>query len=78
MTEGLLRSWVSGLPTAMASITINSTMPSRVDAGLIGLTPVGLCKDEPFGALLVEFTDETTCSCYEGVLKFGKHEINTN
>ncbi len=53
----------------------NNAFP--VDAGLIGLTPVGLCKDEPFGALLVEFTDETTCSCYEGVLKFGKHEINT-
>ena len=53
----------------------NNAFP--VDAGLIGLTPVGLSKDEPFGALLVEFTDETTCSCYEGVLKFGKHEINT-
>jgi hypothetical protein len=48
-----------------------------VDAGLIGLTPVELAKENPFGALLVEFTDETTCSCYEGVLKFGKHEINT-
>ena len=48
-----------------------------VDAGLIGLTPVELCKDEPFGALLVEFTTETTCSCYEGILTFGDHEIHT-
>jgi len=48
-----------------------------VDAGLIGLTPMELCKEEPFGALLVEFAEETTCSCYEGVLKFGNHEINT-
>jgi hypothetical protein len=48
-----------------------------VDAGLIGLTPVGLAKDNPLGALLVEFTEETTCSCYGGVLKFGAHEINT-
>jgi len=48
-----------------------------VDAGLIGLTPVGLYEGEPFGAVLVEFTEETVCSCYGGVLKFGAHEINT-
>ena len=48
-----------------------------VDAGLIGLTPVELCKDEPFGAILVEFAGETICSGYEGVLTFGNHEINT-
>jgi len=48
-----------------------------VDAGLIGLTPVGLYEGEPFGAVLVEFTEETSCWCYEGVLNFGEHRINT-
>lgn len=48
-----------------------------VDAGLIGLTPVGLAQDAPFGSLLVEFEVETKCSTFEGVLKFGRYEINT-
>jgi hypothetical protein len=25
----------------------------------------------------VEFTTETTCSCHDGVLTFGDHEIHT-
>jgi len=48
-----------------------------VDAGLIGLTPAGLADDQPFGSLLVEFTEETKCSCCDGVLKFGTYTINT-
>ena len=48
-----------------------------VDAGLIGLTPVGLADGEPFGSTLVEFKEDTECSCYEGILQFGPHTINT-
>jgi len=48
-----------------------------VDAGLIGLTPVGLAESVPFGATLVEFTHDTTCWGHAGVMDFGKHKINT-
>jgi hypothetical protein len=48
-----------------------------VDAGLIGLTPVGLARLIPFGSLLVEFQVETECSEDDGVLRFGNYEINT-
>jgi len=48
-----------------------------VDAGLIGLTPVGMARGEPFGSLLVEFKVETECSEDDGVLCFGNYEINT-
>jgi hypothetical protein len=48
-----------------------------VDAGLIGLTPVGLADDHPFGSTLVEFAEDTECLCYEGILQFGPHTINT-
>ena len=53
----------------------NNSFP--VDAGLIGLTPVGLADGEPFGSTLVEFKTDTKCSCRNGVLKFGTHTINT-
>jgi len=48
-----------------------------VDAGLIGLTPVGLADGHPFGSTLVEFKVETECSCRNGVLRFGTFTINT-
>jgi len=48
-----------------------------VDAGLIGLTPVDLAEDQPFGCTLVHFPTETICSSYGGVLTFGEHEIDT-
>jgi hypothetical protein len=48
-----------------------------VDAGLIGLTPVGLAEGVPFGATLVEFTYETVCMAQDGVMQFGKYKINT-
>lgn len=48
-----------------------------VDAGLIGLTPVGLADGHPFGSTLVEFKADTKCSCRNGVLKFGTYTINT-
>ena len=48
-----------------------------VDAGLIGLTPVGLADGEPFGSTLVEFKVDTKCSCRNGVLKFGAYTIDT-
>jgi hypothetical protein len=51
-----------------------------VDAGLIGLTPVGLAdghSTEIFGSTLVEFKVDTECSCRNGVLKFGTHTIDT-
>jgi len=48
-----------------------------VDAGLIGLVPVGLGKEKPFGSTLVEFKRETRCLGVDGVLHFGDYEINT-
>jgi len=48
-----------------------------VDAGLIGLIPVGLAKEKPFGSTLVEFKGETKCFKSDGVLTFGKYAINT-
>ena len=48
-----------------------------VDAGLIGLTPVGLADGESFGSTLVEFKVDTKCSCRNGVLKFGTYTIDT-
>ncbi len=48
-----------------------------VDAGMIGLTPVGLVESYPHGCKLVEFTEDTLCTWYEGVMKFGSYKINT-
>lgn len=53
----------------------NNSFP--VDAGLIGLTPAGLTDGHPFGSTLVEFAEDTECFCYEGILQFGPHTINT-
>lgn len=48
-----------------------------VDAGLIGLTPVGLARFIPFGSTLVEFHEETNCFGVDGFLTFGNHGITT-
>jgi hypothetical protein len=48
-----------------------------VDAGLIGLTPVGLSVEQPFGSMLVEYKWDTSCFEIDGVLHFGDCEINT-
>ena len=48
-----------------------------VDAGLIGLTPVALVSDEPFGSRKVVFKHDTLCMGDDGVMWFGHTKINT-
>lgn len=48
-----------------------------VDAGLIGLTPVGLVESYPHGTKMVEFTEDTLCTCVGGNMQFGKYKIDT-
>lgn len=48
-----------------------------VDAGLIGLTPLALCPEKPFGATLVQFDKPTACEKKGGVLHFGDIVIDT-
>lgn len=48
-----------------------------VDAGLIGLTPVGLTVGEPFGSHKVVFKHDTLCTGDDGVMRFGDIKINT-
>ena len=48
-----------------------------VDAGLIGLTPVGLANGRPFGSRLITFKYDTECTGHEGVMRFGDYKINT-
>jgi len=48
-----------------------------VDAGLIGLTPIVLCEEKPFGATFVEFHSPTLCRDDGGVLHFGSITIDT-
>ena len=48
-----------------------------VDAGLIGLVPVGLVESYPQGCRLVEFTEDTLCTWFDGAMKFGGYRINT-
>lgn len=48
-----------------------------VDAGLIGLVPVSLAGENNPGYLLVEFTEETICTCNGGDMRFGKYRIDT-
>lgn len=51
-----------------------------VDAGMIGLTPVGLIKDRDYANRLgqfVTFDRDTTCYDEDGILHFGKYRIDT-
>jgi hypothetical protein len=51
-----------------------------VDAGLIGLVPVGLAGDVVRDDLVrkIQIDHPTICSSFDGVLKFGHIEINTD
>lgn len=50
-----------------------------VDAGVIGLTPVDIITKEPWMNFpIVEFKEDTECFSEDGILHFGKYEINTN
>jgi hypothetical protein len=53
-----------------------------VDAGLIGLVPVGLIEQEQRAELLklgrmVDFTEPTACTAAQGVMQFGRIRIDT-
>ena len=73
---------VLGFNTAYGdgSFTGSDGVEYGVDAGLIGLTPIGLCTDEDFNSELgsiVTFDTPVVCTNDDGLMSFNDIFINT-